>query len=71
MEIFSVLLAFCAGNSPVTGEFSAQRPVARSVEVVFFNSWTNTGDEGDLRRQRAHYDVIVMVKMSIDAVLYD
>ena len=24
------LLAFCAGNSPVTGEFPSQRPVARS-----------------------------------------
>ena len=29
METFSVLLAFCAGNSPVTGEFPAQRPVMR------------------------------------------
>ena len=27
METFSALLAFCAGNSPVTGEFPAQRPV--------------------------------------------
>ena len=35
MEIFSALLAFCAGNSPVTGEFSAQRPVRRSFDVFF------------------------------------
>ena len=35
MEIFSALLAFCAGNSPVTGEFPAQRPVARSFDVFF------------------------------------
>ena len=27
METFSALLAICAGNSPVTGEFSLQRPV--------------------------------------------
>ena len=35
METFSTLLAFCAGNSPVTGEFSAQRPVMRSFDVFF------------------------------------
>ena len=29
METFSVLLAICVGNSPVTGEFPAQRPVTR------------------------------------------
>ena len=33
MEIFSALVAFCAGNSPVTGEFPAQRPVTRSFDV--------------------------------------
>ena len=35
METFSVLLAFCAGNSPVTGEFPAQRPVTRSFDIFF------------------------------------
>ena len=35
MEIFSALLAICAGNSPVTGEFPAQRPVTRSFDVFF------------------------------------
>ena len=35
MEIFSELLAICAGNSPVPGEFSAQRPVTRSLDVFF------------------------------------
>ena len=29
----SALLAICAGNSPVTGEFPAQRPVTRSFGV--------------------------------------
>ena len=35
METFSALLAFCAGNSPVSGEFPSQRPVARSFDVFF------------------------------------
>ena len=36
METFSALLAFCAGNSPVPGEFPTQRPVTRSF-IVFFD----------------------------------
>ena len=35
MEIFSALLAICAGNSPVPGEFPTQRPVTRSFDVFF------------------------------------
>ena len=35
METFSALLAICAGNSPVPGEFPAQRPVKRSFDVFF------------------------------------
>ena len=35
METFSALLAICAGNSPVTGEFTAQRPVTRSLDIFF------------------------------------
>ena len=35
METFSALLAVCAGNSPVTGEFPAQRPVTRSFNIFF------------------------------------
>ena len=35
METFSALLALCAGNSPVSGEFPAQRPVTRSFDVFF------------------------------------
>ena len=35
MEIFSALLAICAGNSPVTGEFPTQRPVTRTFDVFF------------------------------------
>ena len=35
METFSALLAICAGNSPVPGEFLAKMPVARSFDVFF------------------------------------
>ena len=35
METFSALLALCAGNSPVTGEFPTQRAVMRSFDVFF------------------------------------
>ena len=48
METFSALVALCAGNSPVIGEFPAQRPVTRSFE------------SGDLRHHRAHYTATVM-----------
>ena len=33
METFSALLALCAGNSPVNGEFPSQKPVTRSFDV--------------------------------------
>ena len=36
METFSALLAICAGNSPVPGEFPTQRPVTRSFDVFFY-----------------------------------
>ena len=42
IEKFSALLAICAGNSPVTGEFPSQRPVTRSFVVFFYlrlNKW--------------------------------
>ena len=35
MEAFSALLTLCAGSSPVSGEFPAQRPVTRSFDVFF------------------------------------
>ena len=65
METFSALLAICAGNSPVPGEFPAQRPVTRNLDVslicVWIKDWVNNREAGDLRRSRAHYDVIVML----------
>ena len=35
MKTFSALLAICAGNSPVPGEFPSQWPVTRSFDVFF------------------------------------
>ena len=35
METFSALLAICAENSPVPGEFLAQRPMTLSFDVFF------------------------------------
>ena len=49
MEIFSTLLAICAENSPVTGEFPAQRPVKRSFDVFFdlrLNEWLSKQSQG-------------------------
>ena len=40
MKTLSALLAICVGNSPVPGEFPAQRPVTRSFDV-FFNLHPN------------------------------
>ena len=64
METFSALLAICAGNSPVPGEFPAQRPVTRSFDVCFdlrLNKRLSKQSWGwYLRRYRLHYDVIVM-----------
>ena len=49
METFSALLAFCVENSPVSGEFPAQRPVTRSFDVLFdlrLNKWLNKQSQG-------------------------
>ena len=49
METFSALLALCAGNSPVPGEFPSQRPVTRSFDVFFdlcLNKWLSKQSGG-------------------------
>ena len=65
METFSALLALCAGNSPVTGQFPSQRSMSRglvfSLICAWTNGWVNNRHAGDLGRNRAHYDVTVMV----------
>ena len=68
METFSALLAICAGNSPVTGEFPSQRPVKQSFDAFFdlrLNKRLSKHREvGDLRRHHPHHDVIVMYDSS-------
>ena len=55
---------FCAGNSPVTGEFPSDRQwcgaLMFSLIYAWTKGWVNNQDAGDLRRHRAHYDVTVM-----------
>ena len=72
-EAFSELLALCAGNSPVPGEFPVQRPVTRSFDVFFdlrrINGWVNNREAGDLRRHHTHYDVFVMLGLDPDVWL--
>ena len=67
METFSALLAICAGNSPVPGEFPTQRPSTRNFGVFFDlrlkTGWVNNREAGDLRRYCAHYDVTVMFEI--------
>ena len=64
METFSALLAICAGNSPVPGEFPAQRPVTRNFNVCIdlrLNKQLSKQHEADdLRRYRGNYDVTAL-----------
>ena len=66
METFSALLALCAGNSPVTGEFPHKGQwrgaLMFSLICVKINHWVNNREAGDFRRHRVHYDVIVMLR---------
>ena len=65
METFSALLAICAGNSPVpvNSPHKGQWRGALMFSLIYawINDWVNNREAGDLRRQRGHYDVIVMI----------
>ena len=65
METFSALLPLYVGNSPVAGEFprKGQRRGALMLSLIcpLINSWVNNREAGDLKRHRAHYEVIVMM----------
>ena len=58
METFSALLALCAGNSPHKGQWRGA--LMFSLICAWINAWVNNREAVDLRRHRAHYDVIVM-----------
>ena len=69
METFSALLALCAGNSPVTGEFPHKgqwcRALMFSLICAWIRGWVNNREAGDLRCHRTHYDVIVMALTTV------
>ena len=58
METVSALLAICAGNSPVPGQWRGA--LMFSLICVWIKGWVNNREAGDLRRYQGHYDVIVM-----------
>ena len=64
MNTFSASLAFCMGNSPgpVNSPHKGQWRGALMFSLIWtwINSWVNNPEAGDLRRHRAHCDVIVM-----------
>ena len=64
METFSALLAICARNSPVPGEFPGKSQWRGAFFFFFICAWIN----GGLRRHRTHNDVIVIPPV-ISAVL--
>ena len=54
------------GNSSVTGEFPHKSQWRGALMYLWsapwINSWVNNREAGDLRRNRVHYDVIVMTR---------
>ena len=63
-ETFSHYWPFVRGihRSPVNSPHKGQwcRALMFSLICVWINGWVNNREAGDLRRYRAHYDVIVM-----------
>ena len=74
METFSALLALCVGNSPVpvTSPHKCQWRGALMFSLIYarINDWVNNREAGDVRRQRGHYDVIVMYIADTRALLF-
>ena len=68
MKTFSASLALCGGihrssvNSPHKGQWRGA--LMFSLICAWMNGWVNNRETGDLRRHRAHYDVIVMKKIA-------
>ena len=73
-KLFSASLAICAGNWPVPlnsphkGQW--RRALMFSLICVWINGWVNNREGGDLRRHRAHYDVIVMRRQGTESCTY-
>ena len=64
METFSALLTICAGNSPVIGQFPAQRPMTRSCSV-FFDQRMNKRLRKQWRSRLVIWDAIVPIMTSL------
>ena len=64
METFSELLVIYAviHRSPVNSTHKGQWRGALMFSLIctWINGWVSNREAGDLRRQQAHYDVIVM-----------
>ena len=56
------------GNSPHKGQWRGA--LMFSSICAWTNGWVNNRDVGDLRRNRAHYDVIVMVPVQCSLDIY-
>ena len=54
-------------RSPVNSPHKGQWRGVLMFSLIFarINGWVNTGEAGDLRRNRCHYDVIVMVSPNV------
>ena len=62
-ENISVLLALCAGKSPVIGDFPHVSHIflfMYSLICAWLHGWVSHRDAGNLRCHRAHYDVTKM-----------
>ena len=71
MAKFSVLLALCAGNSPVTDLNSPHKGQWRGVLMfslicAWTNGWVINPCVGDFRRHCVHYDVTVMIPRRVN-----
>ena len=72
-NIFRALLAFCAENSPVTGEFPTQRPVTRSFDVFFdlgmqqqlSNQWRRQWFETPWRSLWRHCNDVDLIELDV------
>ena len=62
-------------TDPLCGEFTGHRSISLkkgqwrgalifSLIYAWVNGWVNNREAGDLRRHRAHYDVILMVTIT-------
>ena len=65
-NIFRVTGHLCGERSPVNSPHKGQWCGALKFSLIcaWTNGWANTPDAGDLRRHRARYDVIVILKVS-------